>query len=103
MVRIRNNPADVARIDSTREYYLSHREEMLEGTDILWGEYLDYYYLMCKKQSMGDKSFYKELQNGSRSTEETVFPDIGYWQCLPDALFDMAIEKLNQFRWKDRV
>ncbi len=145
--RIYNNLADDGRIDSAWEYFLSHQEEMLEGTDILWGEYLDYYYLMCKKQAMGDKSFYKELQNDPRSTDDYIFQDIGYWQSLPDldelevvmyidpaikagkrndysaitilgkqektgqmlvldgsihkllpdALFDVAIEKLNQF------
>ncbi len=59
--RIYNNLADDARIDNAREYSLSNQEAILEGTDILWGEYLDYYYLMCKKLSMGDRSFYKEL------------------------------------------
>ncbi|HNX63527.1 MAG TPA: phage terminase large subunit, partial [Candidatus Limiplasma sp.] len=71
-------------IDSVRKYFLSHQEEMLEGTDILWGEYLDYYYLMCKKQAMGDKSFYKELQNDPRSTDDYIFQDITCWQSLPD-------------------
>ena len=48
----------------------------------------NYYYLMCKKQAMGDKSFYKELQNDPRSTDEYIFQDIGYWDNLPsiDAL-----------------
>jgi len=82
--RVYNNLADDARIDNAREYFLSHWEAMLEGTDILWGEYLDYYYLMCKKQAMGDKSFYKELQNDPRSTDDYIFQDIGCWQSLPD-------------------
>lgn len=51
---------------------------MLEGTEILWAEYLDYYYLMCKKQAMGDKSFYKEMQNDPRSTDDYIFRDIQY-------------------------
>lgn len=57
---------------------------MLDGTEILWREYLDYYYLMCKKQSMGDKSFYKELQNDPRSTDDYVFQNIVLWEHLPN-------------------
>ena len=57
---------------------------MLEGTEILWDEYLDYYYLMCKKQAMGEKSFYKEMQNDPRSTDDYIFQDIKYWSNLPD-------------------
>lgn len=33
---------------------------------------------------MGDKSFYKELQNDPRSTDDYIFQDIGYWLSLPD-------------------
>jgi len=74
---------NLAIIDSLGTF-LSHQEEMLEGTYIQRGEYLDYYYLICKKQAMGDKSFYKELQNDPRSTDDYIFQDIGYWQSLPD-------------------
>ena len=47
-----NNLQDLDRIETAKSFY-DHQEEMLEGTEILWSEYLDYYYLMCKKQSMG--------------------------------------------------
>jgi hypothetical protein len=55
----------------------------MEGTCALWNEYLNYHYLMCKKQSMGDKCFYKELQNDPRFTDEYIFQDIGYWDTFP--------------------
>ena len=86
--RLYNNLTDPERLDTAKVFFLSHQEEMLEGTCVLWNEYLDYYYLMCKKQAMGDKSFYKELQNDPRSTDEYIFQDIGYWDILPsiDAL-----------------
>ena len=57
-----NNLQDLDRIETAKSFFYDHQEEMLEGTEILWSEYLDYY-LMCKKEVMGDKSFYKEMQN----------------------------------------
>ncbi len=82
--RLYNNLLDFDRIDTARSFFAENREEMLSGTEILWSEYLDYYYLMCKKQAMGDKSFFKELQNDPRSTDDYIFQSIGYWDSLPD-------------------
>lgn len=79
-----NNLQDGDRINTALSFFHAHKEEMLEGTEILWDEYLDYYYLMCKKQAMGEKSFYKELQNDPRSTDEYIFQHIQYWDRLPD-------------------
>ena len=36
-----------------------------------------------KKQAMGDRSFYKEMQNDPRSTDEYIFQELGYWDRLP--------------------
>lgn len=30
-------------------------------------------FIMCKKQTMDNKSFYKEMQNDPRSTDEYIF------------------------------
>jgi len=79
-----NNLQDDDRINSAKSFFYDHQQEMLEGTEILWSEYLDYYYLMCKRQAMGDKSFYKEMQNDPRSTDDYIFQDIQYWDKLPD-------------------
>lgn len=72
------------RIETAKSFFYDHEEEMLEGTEILWSEYLDYYYLMCKKQAMGDKSFYKEMQNDPRSSDEYIFQNISHWDKLPE-------------------
>jgi len=82
--RLYNDLSDDDRINTARAYFEENNEEMLEGTEILWSEYLDYYYLMCKKQSMGSKSFLKELQNDPRSTDDYIFQNIQMWQKLPD-------------------
>lgn len=79
-----NKLQDLNRIETAKSFFYDHEEEMLEGTEILWPEYLDYYYLMCKKQSMGDKSFMKELQNDPRSTDDYIFQNISFWDKLPD-------------------
>lgn len=79
-----NKLKDLNRIETAKSFFYDHEEEMLEGTEILWPEYLDYYYLMCKKQSMGEKSFYKELQNDPRSTDDYIFQNISFWDKLPE-------------------
>ena len=78
-----NNLQDLDRIETAKSFFYDHEEEMLEGTEILWSEYLDYYYLMCKKQAMGDKSFYKEMQNDPRSSDDYIFQNISHWDELP--------------------
>ncbi|AOZ93625.1 phage terminase large subunit [Paenibacillus crassostreae] len=79
-----NNLQDEDRINTALSFFIANKEDMLEGTEILWSEYLDYYYLMCKKQAMGEKSFYKELQNDPRSTDDYIFQNIMYWDRLPE-------------------
>jgi predicted phage terminase large subunit-like protein len=79
-----NNLQDLDRIETAKSFFYDNEEEMLDGTEILWSEYLDYYYLMCKKQAMGDKSFYKEMQNDPRSSDDYIFQDIQYWDRLSE-------------------
>lgn len=79
-----NNLLDDNRINTAKTYFEDNKEDMLECTEILWSEYLDYYYLMCKKQSMGWRSFMKELQNDPRSTDDYIFQNIQMCKKLPD-------------------
>lgn len=82
--KLYNDLSDLDRINTALSFFNAKKEEMLEGTEILWNEYLDYYYLMQKKQAMGDKSFYKEMQNDPRSTDEYIFQNLEYWSELPE-------------------
>lgn len=82
--KLYNDLSDLDRINTALSFFNAHKEEMLEGTEILWNEYLDYYYLMQKKQAMGDKSFYKEMQNDPRSTDDYIFQNLEYWSELPE-------------------
>lgn len=79
-----NDLEDLDRIETAKSFFYAHEQEMLEGAEILWDEYLDYYYLMCKKQAMGEKSFYKEMQNDPRSTDDYIFQEITYWERMPE-------------------
>lgn len=82
--KLYNNLKDYDRINTAKAYFEDNKEEMLDGTEILWKEYLDYNYLMCKKQAMGDKSFFKELQNDPRSTDDYIFQNISFWELRPE-------------------
>lgn len=44
-------------------FFNSNKEEMLEGTQVLWEAKNSYYDLMCKKVDDGDAAFNSELQN----------------------------------------
>jgi len=54
-------------------YYEANLDEMLEGTEVLWPEKLDYYKLMVIKVSEGDASFNSELQNNPIDPESSAF------------------------------
>lgn len=82
--KVYNDLSDEDRINTAKTFFELNKEQLLLGTGILWNEYLDYYYLMCKKQAMGDRSFYKEMQNDPRSTDEYIFQELGYWERLPE-------------------
>lgn len=82
--RLYNDLKDYDRIITAKAFFEDNKEAMLSGTEILWSEYLDYYYLMCKKQAMGDKAFYKELQNDPRSTSDYIFQDLQIYEQLPN-------------------
>lgn len=76
-----SNPNNVVDAD---KFFNENKAEMLEGTQVLWEEKNDYYYLMKKKVDEGDIAFYSELQNDLRSSDEYIFKDIKYWSTLPD-------------------
>src|SRR5690606_3069177 len=48
-------------MEDANKFFEQHKEEMLEGTEVLWPEKNDYYYLMKKKIDNGEQAFYSEL------------------------------------------
>lgn len=57
------------------DFYLKHREAMLEGTQVLWEEKLSYYQLMALRVSEGEASFFSELQNEPVNPEDCLFQE----------------------------
>ncbi len=51
------------RQEEAKAFFESNREEMLEGTEVLWEAKLSYYDLMVIKISEGEASFNSEIQN----------------------------------------
>ena len=62
-------------------FFEKHKKAMLEGTEILWPEVEDYYYLMKMRISDGPAYFESEKQNEPINPEDAVFLEewIIYW------------------------
>ena len=62
-------------------FFEVHAAEMLEGTEVLWPEVEDYYYLMKMRISDGPAYFESEKQNEPINPEDAVFLEewITYW------------------------
>lgn len=58
-----NNLENSNREEDAKLFFEANKEEMLEGTQVLWEEKLSYYDLMCMKVSEGESSFNSEIQN----------------------------------------
>ncbi|WP_069997829.1 phage terminase large subunit [Cellulosilyticum sp. I15G10I2] len=54
-------------------FFEANREEMLEGTKVLWEAKLSYYDLMCIKISEGESSFNSEIQNDPIDPDSCTF------------------------------
>lgn len=54
-------------------YFLRHKEVMLEGTEVLWKGWDTYYQLMVEMVTDGELAFYRERQNLPVSPNEQIF------------------------------
>ena len=54
-------------------FFQAHKEAMLEGTQVLWGEKLSYYDLMVMRVSEGEASFNSEEQNEPINPDDCLF------------------------------
>lgn len=57
------------------DFYQKHETEMLEGTEVLWPEKLDYYKLMVIRVSDGEAAFNSELQNDPIDPDSASFQE----------------------------
>lgn len=61
------------RQEDAREFFEANKEEMLEGTEVLWEAKLSYYDLMIIKISEGEASFNSEIQNDPIDPDSCTF------------------------------
>lgn len=59
--------------EDAKAFYEEHEEEMLSGSEVLWGEKLSYYDLMEIRVSEGEASFNSELQNDPVDPDNATF------------------------------
>lgn len=57
------------------EFFESNRDEMLEGTAVLWEEKMSYYRLMCERVNIGTAAFNSEYQNDPIDPENCTFQE----------------------------
>lgn len=82
------------REQDAKAFFEANKEEMLEGTSVLWEDKLSYYDLMCIKIAEGESSFNSEIQNEPIDPESCSFnPE---W-------FDYYNEALVDFRTKEFI
>ncbi|TKJ32146.1 MAG: hypothetical protein CEE38_23635 [Planctomycetes bacterium B3_Pla] len=67
--------------DTAKSYFEVHRQQMLEGTDVLWPDRESYYDLMVMRETEGLRSFQSEKQNEPIDPQLCVFKeeDFVFW------------------------
>ena len=66
-----------------KEFYERNEEAMLEGVELLWGEYWTYYDFVTKLINIGAKSFNQEYQNEPTDEERQIFKPENMYYYLP--------------------
>lgn len=61
------------RQEEARDFFEANKEEMIEGTEVLWEAKLSYYDLMIIKISEGESSFNSEIQNDPIDPDSCTF------------------------------
>lgn len=61
------------RREDAKKYFEENKEEMLEGTEVLWEEKLSYYDLMVIRLTEGTASFNSEIQNDPIDPDAATF------------------------------
>ncbi len=73
-----NDLSNPYRLSEAETFFEKNKEAMLEGTEVIWNEKMDYYDLMLKRIEIGEDAFYKELQNDPKSAKDRIFQELQY-------------------------
>jgi len=67
--------------DAAKSYFKANRQQMLEGTEVLWPEWDSYYELMVMREREGSRSFQSEKQNEPIDPQQCIFKeeDFVFW------------------------
>lgn len=71
---------NLGRREEARLFFEARKDEMLKGTQVLWPEKEDYYFLMEEMIEIGRRSFFKEKQNEPLGADEKVFERIWWYR-----------------------
>jgi predicted phage terminase large subunit-like protein len=82
--KLYTNREDEDREETALSFFNAHKEEMLDGTEVLWNERWSYYALMKKKIDDGELAFWKEQMLNPKKAGEFIFQKLQYWNELPD-------------------
>lgn len=76
------------------QFFEDNEKEMLEGTELLWGEYWTYYEFIEKLVNIGPKSFNQEYQNEPTDEERQIFK--------PEDFMYYSVEDIERIPYEDR-
>jgi len=83
------------RLEESEQFYNENKEEMLQGTKVLWHDKEPYLYLMKELMEIGKRSFFKEKQNNPLSADDVLFDRIWWYQEKEDHFYiEMTGEKI---------
>lgn len=74
------------REDDALAFFEANREEMLEGTEVLWEDKLSYYALVKMKVTEGEASFNSELQNDPVDPDNATFNEEWFDYYAPELM-----------------
>lgn len=71
---------DVEAVDKAHAFYDANKDDMTEGTEILWPGYFTYYEFIQIRENSGPKAFNQEYQNNPTDEERQIFkPEYFHW------------------------
>lgn len=96
---IYQNYDDKSRAENAEAFYFAHKEEMDEGSEVLWKEFQPIWKLMRWKWDNGSKAFNTEYQNNPIDEENMIFDTSKfiYWDELqPNRAFNRSQYVISQ-------
>lgn len=88
------------REQDAREFFETHKEEMLKGTQVLWEDKLPYYDLMVMRVSEGEASFNSEEQNEPINPDDCLFNE-EWFEYYNEAAVDFREKRFRFYGFVD--